>query len=143
HAQVIRVHYLFPGHVEAKTLGSATDDDLVTLIEFKEVSEEGVAVCGDYGIAGLAGRRCLLEVSGALTQLCPSSPLQDDGIQLDRGKRQAGENRDWGGHRPAQPGCRRGLALPFSLEIVLRAVHIEVLRTDIAQQTGSNDQERQ
>src|SRR6516164_1208018 len=48
HAQVVRFHDLFSGHVEAKTLGSATDDDLVTLIEFKEVSKEGIAVCGDY-----------------------------------------------------------------------------------------------
>jgi len=129
--------------VEAKTLGSATDDDLVTLIEFKEVAEEGVAVCGDYGIAGLAGCRCLLEVSGALTELCPGNPLQDDGIQLDPGNLQAGENRDWGGHRPAQPGCRRGLALPLSLKIALCAIHIEILCANVAQQTGSNDQERQ
>src|SRR5262249_4935749 len=126
-----RLDDLFARHFIAEGMAVSLDHDFVARLKFKDVTEECVAVRRDHGIAVLAGRGSVFQMSRTLQKLLAGSAFRDHGVKLDLRNLQAREQR-------ASRSARRGLlSLPLDLHLLLAEVHPPVLTPCIKEQPGS------
>src|SRR5215472_11477859 len=102
HAHVIRFDNFLTCHLVAEDKAAPGDQDLIARLKLKDSAEKSVTMPGDDGITRLSGQSCVGYVAGARSQLLGRSAFQDDGLKVDLGNGDAGENRSIG--RDMAPG---------------------------------------